>query len=105
MNKKRFAAVLERIEANPSQWDQEFWCGTTCCLAGHTLWLFGTAEERAFASVRRENDEAQTFDVPGRAAKHLDLNPDEEEWLFDAERTLPQFRDFLSEGGLPEDAE
>lgn len=34
-NTQELEAVMQYISDNPEEWDQENWCGTTMCFAGH----------------------------------------------------------------------
>ena len=46
MNAKNFRTVLEHIKAHPETYDQNRWCGTVCCLAGHAQRLAGKPSDR-----------------------------------------------------------
>ncbi len=106
MNQERFEAVLDVITSRPLTWDQEAWCGTARCFAGHTVALFG--EGRLRDLVRKDyhsdldaNERLQVSgEVPDVAQKLLGLSFDECEWLFDPDRTLEDFQSIANEGGF-----
>lgn len=64
-------AVKDSIRKNPNTYNQEDFCGTTCCIAGHIDIIVNGVE----AHVKRPFAE-----IPEVAARALGL--DDEPWLF-----------------------
>lgn len=77
MNLEKYNAVLTHIEQHPEEWDQQHWCGTACCFAGHGKRMF---------------DESGFWSPWNATMKHLDLSSQMAGWLFDANRTVDDFR-------------
>jgi hypothetical protein len=104
VNRERFAAVLAHIEANPEQWDQSEWCGSSCCFAGHTAAMFGLGA-RVFETEYSFDveDNADYFKVQAivqsLATKALELSDSEAYWLFGGMRSVDDFRQFLATDG------
>lgn len=76
--------VRDHIKAHPEQHDQGMWyddetvtCGTTACIAGHTILLLGSAEEKMDLVLNAEH-----VWVPEMAAAHLGLSSFEVQFLF-----------------------
>ena len=93
MNKDNFKKVLDQIEQHPETWDQDIWhspCGTQHCFAGWAEILAGHEQS------------LDHFTVQKHAIDYLAIHLDEADWLFDADRTLADFRDVL-ENGFPAD--
>ena len=80
MNQENYDAVIAKITENPACWDQTEWhCGTTHCFAGWAQILSG---RQADGSTTRRD-----------ARKWLELTLAEADYLFDAKRTIKDFRD------------
>lgn len=71
---KRLRKIIAYIKAHPKKYNQGYYCGTACCLAGHALLLFGNKADRKLM------EEHKFQFVSGRATKllHLQLS----EWQF-----------------------
>ena len=39
MNKEPAYRALDYIKSHPEKWDQDNYCGTACCIAGHVVLL------------------------------------------------------------------
>lgn len=96
MNVELYRRVLEYIEAHPEEWNQESYCGTSCCFAGHTIALSGHEE------IRRDDGGGWIWrhhfrNDLSRTARYvaedlLKLPAEEADWLFGCDRTLDDFR-------------
>lgn len=83
MNAERLAALIAKIEANPGCWDQAHWhCGTAACLAGLAQ----------LASGKKAN----SFWACRDGCDYLDLTLAQGRYLFNARRTLADFKEFLT---------
>lgn len=85
MNYENYCRVLERIEADPEQHDQDRWCGTKCCLAGHA----------AMMQLGKSGNDLMFLGEQGvysAAADFLGLSRDESRWFWHYLRTLDDFR-------------
>jgi hypothetical protein len=90
MNKKNFKAVLDKIQADPSCWNQSSWhCGTSHCFAGHAQILAGK--------------EADDTYVRQHARIFLELNIRQANFIFDSKRTIEDFKEFLNTEGYDAD--
>lgn len=90
MNIENYKKVLEQIETHPEAWDQTHWhCNTVHCFAGHAQILSGHEANTCF--VRRD------------ARIWLDINLYESDYLFDADRTIEDFKDVLKNGIFGQD--
>jgi hypothetical protein len=87
MNKEHFADILNTIEANPSCWDQARWhCGSSHCFAGWAQLKSGKPAVVSF--VRRD------------AREWLDISKVDADWLFAVDRTIDDFKWFLTSEGF-----
>lgn len=96
MNIERMQKLLDHVTAHPEEHDQNTWgqktaCGTTMCLAGHAVEMFGAGIAwMPLDPYSRDPDTVQAvaiFDKTGReipeaAAELLDLTLDEMTHLF-----------------------
>lgn len=80
MNRERLLAVAAAIEKGEPemQFNMDWFryrkdCGTACCIAGWTIYLFGDLQHTPYD------------DIPLKAAEYLDLNAGESSQLFWAE--------------------
>ncbi len=69
------------------RFNQGEFCGSACCVAGHTILEFGTAQEQdqfnaAVADCLDEPDFDDGVDVSTKAAELLGLSHEEEDYLF-----------------------
>ena len=76
MNKERLEQLADHLEKlPPEKFSMDLWCGTTCCIAGHTNLLF--------------NADHDFSDLPSSAAslaqEALGIDHDQGAWLFWAE--------------------
>lgn len=87
MHYDNFNEALTTIELAPKQWDQSKWypwCGSGCCIAGHTVLLSGRELPTGMFSRREQ--------IPKIAAELLDIHGEQRVWLFSPIRTLDEFR-------------
>jgi len=88
MNLENFRKVVQLIKAYPEEWDQGFWCGTCCCVAGKAAWMLKGHYSNLIERI-----------IP-IACKFLEINWDPERdeplWLFNYRRTLEDFDDVLA---------
>ena len=86
MNRKNFKLVLDKIESDPSCWNQRVWhCRTQHCFAGWAQILSGNKPDN-----RTVEEDAMEF---------LGLSRGEAHYFFNSHRTLEDFRKFLERGG------
>ena len=86
MNQANYDTVIAKITENPDCWDQTEWhCGTTHCFAGWAQILSGRQADGA--TTRRD------------ARRWLELTWSEANYLFDAKRTIKDFRDGYGRAG------
>lgn len=71
-NATRLLKVLEYIRHNRDEWDQDTFCGTSCCFAGHAVRV----------GKLRDVDLEDHYDVRNRASAYLGLKGDEMRQLF-----------------------
>jgi hypothetical protein len=79
MNIDRYNAVLAHIEQHPEEWNQSEWRGTACCIAGHAARMFGADPGLATLTA-------------AALALEIDRTVTHFPWLFDADRTMDEFR-------------
>ena len=104
---ENFKRVLAQIEAQPETWDQMNWhtpakespCGTAHCFAGLAE-IFATGINPA--KMNRIEPEKASL-TTRRAIAYLGITPDQARWLFDAARTLDDFRQVAETGVCPEE--
>ena len=78
-NQERHDAIMAKIDANPSCWDQTSWhCGTAHCYAGHAQIMAG----------KPADDDAARRD----ARQWLGLTRAQADYLFDPDRALEELR-------------
>ena len=81
---ERLKTIIDRIEADPSCWEQSTWhCETTHCLAGHAQ--IDSGKEPNFDTVRRD------------ARIWLGLTQKRADTLFSSRSTIDDFKRFHSE--------
>ncbi|HEX7771537.1 MAG TPA: hypothetical protein VF435_03895 [Pyrinomonadaceae bacterium] len=90
-NWERYDAVLAHIEKHPEEWDQQHFCGSACCFAGHVVQMF---------SSQRPLEKRVPY-VGYNAMDLLKLTNNEACWLFDPDRTIADFHAFRAAGGIP----
>jgi len=79
MNIPRMKALADHLETLPrSRFDQNAWCGTACCIAGHAVILFGSERQRQ--AVLRDSQESLDGAVSDLATSLLGLS-----WLIAGE--------------------
>jgi hypothetical protein len=79
----RLAAIIKRIDSDPSCWDQTSWhCGTAHCLAGHAQIDAGLPPNRAAAATD--------------GAEWLGMSEAVSKWAFRGGRTLDELRSLMS---------
>ena len=104
MNIERFRAVLNHIKLHPEEWDQESYCGSACCFAGHTVAKFGTPDERKYVledDVGFERKFERSYcDIAKSARLLLEINDREACWLFNSYRSLDQFEEVAFQGDV-----
>lgn len=70
MNKAKMEKLRDTVVlCDDSKFNMLHWCGTACCLAGHTLLMEDIDPEEIF------NARLNSFDVEIKAAMILDLDP------------------------------
>ncbi len=113
-NNELYTKVLEKIKANPQEWCQLSWCGTSCCFAGHTAILAGykmqKPDEDGDTSMKVIARNGRRVWVDEVAADKLGLNHVQKDWLFEGHRTIQDFEDFQAKALIdpdycPEDAD
>jgi hypothetical protein len=85
VNIDNFKKVLDHIEAHPETWKQAVWhtqCGTAHCFAGWCQKFMGEEED--------------SFMARSHAMSFLQITSMEANWLFDATRTMEDFRQALA---------
>ena len=81
INTELAGRVLDRIIANPKEWDQDTFCGTRCCFAGHTLLELGYhASPNGYDFI--DTDGSPVYSTSFRAAKHLGLDSGQVDAIF-----------------------
>lgn len=110
-------AVLEYIEANPDEWNQNFWayadaCGTVYCFAGHAVHMAHPAAQFLFgfgAAVGTHEAAQATIpakDVPMRvdqvAQALLGLDRRSANIMFWSNNTLEHLRDYVEQMEQPD---
>ncbi len=104
INAELIRRVVKHIENNPKTWDQEHWgysssCGTTFCMAGHTVVMSGHTLKWADDGDGRsayyvENGEY----ISDKAQELLGLNDEQAEDLFSAYSTSIQgYKEIITE--------
>ena len=92
------AETLDYLEQHPEEWDQNEAvpiCGNRCCVFGH---LFFHAGNKLPKNTHRYYGMKLVMDH----ARHLlGLDLTTTSYLFQPERTLEDFRNFLRLGGIP----
>lgn len=79
VHKDRLRTIIERIEANPTCWNQIRWhCNTAHCIAGHAQLDAGHA--------------ADDYKAERQARDWLGLLGGDAQWLFTSWRTLPELK-------------
>lgn len=68
---KLLRQVQEMLRANPEGYDQESWCNTACCIAGHVCLAAGAVPLEGDDSVLTYKDENYTWARVGWLAQHL----------------------------------
>jgi len=108
MNKTHFKKILNKIKADPDNWNQETWhCGTKHCIAGHAQIEMGrfdtdsqledtleNSETRAHAFYKNENT------VKNDAREYLQMSYNHSKWLFSGIRTIEDFDEYYKRNGL-----
>lgn len=130
MNQEKLDRVVTFLfDSHPELWDQQHWfdtrkdpdnyvwvengeptshvreCGTTGCIAGWTCALEGEEfewEKYIGIANRWHASMVQPYStwIYRRASQILELDRDEEEYLFDPDRTEDDIRRFAESGGL-----
>jgi hypothetical protein len=116
-NIEKLRAVLAKIEADPTLWDQAFWikrtdCGTAGCFAGWACMLDGAKpiglrhwDEGVEQAAEVITSAGVVQDVDSAAAEILDLTEPEADILFYGDNTLDDLRayvDAIAVGNLQE---
>lgn len=93
--------TLEHITEHPEEWDQTWWCGTSCCVAGLVALAEGWQRTNVFsARVRRDGEERFVSQV---AREALGLTPAAADRLFDGGNSLRELwahADQLTDGAI-----
>jgi len=71
INAPRLRKVLEHVTEHPEEYDQEYWCGTTCCVAGHTTSMAGW-HHFGSASLVTHLDDSVLMEMFGRYVEYID---------------------------------
>jgi hypothetical protein len=85
--KKLLRTALANIIMYPAKWNQEQWCGTSYCLAGHVVALKGYKASRGHGGVVR-NAKGKTGHVAELAQDFLGLDYNEAQDLFSFENDI-----------------
>ena len=109
MNLANYKRVLAQIEAEPETWDQWSWhklawkspCGTAHCFAGLAE-IFATGADPAKMDGRGTTYAKMTM-TQKIAREYLGITEGQAIWLFDAARTLDDFRQVAETGVCPEE--
>jgi hypothetical protein len=97
--------VLEYVSEHPEEWDQRAWmqwrprCGTTGCVAYHTLALLGYTAVFKGPEVTgwAKSPDGRSVSIPIAAADALGLDPIRRSMLFDGANTLADLWMFAAE--------
>lgn len=97
LNVERLRGTLQRIEDNPSEWNQSTWrCGTQMCFAGHACNEAGAEWDEDFVvstRVRNEQEgQAEWQPIPDRAREVLGLTDQEANVMFAGGNTIDDLR-------------
>jgi hypothetical protein len=97
----RLDRTLNRVAANPREWNQRtWWCGTAGCFAAHALLEAGYTTHQLAVLKDRYNPDEREFDenmVPLHAKKWLKLNDDEAGVLFQGDNTFEMLEWIVSD--------
>lgn len=94
MDTDRLQTVIDYIKAYPETYNQaSYKCGTRYCIAGHAIRIF--SPERAVGLFADTNDLFFGSNCQIAAMASLDLSWGEANYLFSAERTLPEIEAYL----------
>jgi hypothetical protein len=120
-NIEKLRAVLARIKADPTIWDQRVWiCGTAACFAGHAVLMEGwkpctfsgdryEEPDEEYSAVCRElrqgEEYVETYDVHAKARDVLGLSNHEANILFQMDNTMEDLAEIVDalEDGFPVD--
>lgn len=97
LNVERLRGTLQRIEDNPSEWNQATWrCGTQMCFAGHACNEAGAEWDEDFVvstRVRNEQEgQSEWQPIPDRAREVLGLTDQEANVMFAGGNTIDDLR-------------
>lgn len=94
MNIRRLRKLAKFVRTNPSRYDQNQWCGTKACLAGHAAILAGIKDAEIFNGARSEGRRLSSGTlIDTKAAIWLGINDAEADRLFDTVSSVPMSRD------------
>jgi len=85
MNVKLLRRIQKAISKEPEKYDQDAWCGSECCLAGHAVILSGHAEisNDSCEGVMVRLSYGKEVHIQDFAAEELELTEDQSCKLFD----------------------
>lgn len=97
LNVEHLRGTLQRIEDNPSEWNQATWrCGTQMCFAGHACNEAGAEWDEDFVvstRVRNEQEgQSEWQPIPDRAREVLGLTDQEANVMFAGGNTIDDLR-------------
>lgn len=97
LNVERLRGTLQRIEDNPSEWNQATWrCGTQMCFAGHACNEAGAEWDGDFVVSTRVRNEQEGQDewqpISDRAREVLGLTDQEANVMFAGYNTIDDLR-------------
>lgn len=95
MNYENFCKVLAHIETHPEEHEQNKWCGTACCIAGHAYSMAKriSKEQRAevtFVTMPFFQAALQFLGMEREASFNIFDEP--QHWLFHSRRTIEDFQ-------------
>ncbi len=91
--------AVEAIEANPEKWDQNNYCGTAYCLAGHVASICGLSP--SLDECRYVNGQPRSVAVERLAMEKLGIPHGQADWLFHHTRKLEDFHQVIETGRVP----
>jgi hypothetical protein len=87
--------AMRQIISHPETWDQENWfCGTKACLAGHIVLAAGATRPEHLVEDTEYGDEVlyqgEVYPAARLARILTGIAPSEAAWLWEARRTMPE---------------
>jgi hypothetical protein len=97
VNKRRLRIIAAQLKKEPKSYNQNQFCGTACCIAGHAVQRWGTTREKHIMKLAAETEQygvdtdifTDAVDFEGRGAELLGLDAETANKLFSSTYDWP----------------